>query len=763
MKETKKERSTLGKWSRRGFIGLGGLTGVGLLVGIGGYAYVGKAIKKFSGYGLGDGNSINAWINITPDNIVTLAIARAEMGQGVMTSVAQLIAEELEVDWKDIKVIHPQPESPYANTYLSSLNRANPFKGYGVMDKIMAFLPVVGTGGSTTIIDAWEGMRYAGATAREMLIAAAADQWNVEKSDCYAEKGFVMNKNSKEKLSYGSLSEKAINYKSDQLPKLKDRSDFRIVGQPIKRLDIAGKVNGTAKFGLDIKDQNMIYAAVRHADVTGNKITGFENESEILEMPGVEKVYLTRYGKALVFADNSWRAMNAAKRLKTIEDDSGDKSLSTDKYMKELDRIVDDKPISIRVNKGNAQEALDKRLGEEEKIVEARYQVPYLAHSCMEPINATVLLKDGTVEAWLGHQAASVVHTMLEESTGISKENIKINISYLGGGFGRRGEPDYVRLAGAAAKAMSGRKVQTIFSREEATKNDMYRPAAVCKLRGRINADGQLEAYKVNLAIQSAENNALSRILPAIAPPPSKAQTTAEGFDDQGYDIANHYVGFGDLQVPIQVGFWRSVNHSQNGFFNESFMDECAHAAGKDPIDFRLAMLSKKPRQQAVLKKIKEISNWDEQKDSDVFLGVSLNHSFQSTAAEVAEIKKLDEKTFKIQHYYCVIDCGNIVNPDTIEAQMHSGIIYGLTAAIYGEITWTDGKVDQSNFHDYQMLKLKQTPKMTIHIMDVDALPGGVGEPGTPPAAPALCNAIFQATGERVRELPLSKSGYIFI
>lgn len=763
MNKNKKERSAVSKWTRRGFIGLGGLLGVGLVVGVGGFAYMGRAIKKFSGKGLGTGNSINAWINITPDNKITLAVARAEMGQGVMTSVAQLIAEELEVDWESIKVIHPQPESPYANTYLASMERANPFTGYGVMDKVMAFMPVVGTGGSTTIIDAWEGMRYAGATAREMLVSAAADRWNIDRSQCKAESGFVINLKTKEKLSYGALSEAAIEFKSDKLPKLKDRKDFKIVGKRSKRLDIPEKINGTAKFGLDIKEPGMLYAAARHADVTGNRIVGFENEEEVSKMPGVEKVVLTQYGKALVIANNSWRAMNAAKVLKTKEDDSGDPKLSTEGYMAELNRIATQTPISTRVNTGNVETILSADLEEGEKIIEATYEAPYLAHFCMEPMNATVKIEDGKVEAWVGHQAASVAHTMLAESTGISKENITINITYLGGGFGRRGEPDFVRLAGAAAKAMPGKTIQTIFSREEDTKNDMYRPAAVCRYEAKINADGSLEALKVNLAIQSAEQNALARIMPIMAPAPAKAKSTAEGLDDQGYHIPNHLVGFGDYQAPIQVGFWRSVSHSQNGFFNESFIDELAHAGSKDPLQFRVAMLKDKPRYLAVLKEVAKISNWGQAKDSDVFQGIAINHSFKSIVAEVAEIRKMGEKTFKIENYYCAIDCGNIVNPDTIEAQMEGGIIYGLTAALYGEITWANGSVVQSNFHDYQMLKLKQTPNFHISILDVDELPGGVGEPGTPPAAPALCNAIFKATGERVRQLPLNKQGYEFV
>ncbi|NNE13740.1 MAG: xanthine dehydrogenase family protein molybdopterin-binding subunit [Saprospiraceae bacterium] len=760
--ENNKEKRKLGKWSRRAFIGAGGLVGVGLVVGVGGYVYIGKAIKKYSGRDMGDGHSLNAWIRISPDNKITLAVARAEMGQGVTTSVAQLIAEELEVNWEDITVMHPQPESPYSNTFLSTNRRSNPFVGYDMMDKILAFLPLIATGGSTTIIDAWDSMRYAGATAREMLISAASAQWGIDRSKCKAENGYVINMDTNEKLSYGALSESAAQYKSDKLPKLKSRSEFKVVGKPIRRNDIPAKVNGTAKFGLDIKTKGMLYAAVKHANKTGYAITSINNETKILKMPGVKKVVLTQYGKALVIADNSWRAMNASKALSVTEENDGSDPITSAYLEQELNRIVNEEPIATKLDIGDVGDTISN-LSDEEKLIEATYTAPYLAHACLEPMNATVIIKDGKVESWIGHQASSVAHTILAESTGIDKENITINITFLGGGFGRRSEPDFVRLAGAAAKAMPGVMIQTIFSREEDTRNDMYRPGAVCKLKGIIDKDGNAKSLSANLAIQSVEQNALKRIMPAMAPSPKAAKITLEGIDNQPYSIPNHRASFGDLQVPIQVGFWRSVSHSQNGFFNESFIDEMAHTANKDPLLFRLSMVQGKPRYTNVLNKLAQISNWRTKSDPNVFRGIAMLFSYSSIVAEVAEIRKVGDKEFKIENYYCVIDCGNIVNPDTIKAQMESGIIFGLTAALYGEITWKDGSIVQSNFHDYPMLKLKTTPKIHVEIMDVDELPGGVGEPATPPAAPALTNAIYMATGERIRSLPLSKLGYSFV
>ncbi len=747
------------KWTRRAFIATGGLLGTGLVVGVGGYAYVSRAVKKYTGSGMGDGSSLNAWIRIAPDNTITMAIPRAEMGQGIYTSLPQMIAEELEVEMTKIKVIHPQPEAPYSNTYLMTQESSNAFKGLKLMEKIYSVMPVIATGGSTSVADGWYNMRYAGATAREMLIKAAADQWGVSPSDCYAENGQVINRNNMERLNYGDLAEAASTIRLKDLPELKKRSDFKVIGKSVQRLDIPPKVDGSAEFGLDVRPEGMLYAAVKHPGTIGGKITKVTNEDEVLAVKGVKKVLITEFGAAAVVAENTWAADTGTKYME-VEEDILHGDLSTEGIMAEMRKILDQEPIATPENKGDVDAALAQEGG---TLVEGTYEVPYLAHATMEPMNCTVLVKDGKCEGWVGHQATSITQNLLSEVTGIPKKDTKVNITYLGGGFGRRAEPDFVKIAAAVAREMEGTPVQTVFTREEDMRNDMYRPSAICRFKAKVNPDGDIEAWDNKLVLQSVSNSAMSRIMPAMAVAPAKDQATTEGVIHLPYEMKNMRVAFGDISLPIQTGFWRSVGNSQNTFFSESFMDECAQAAGQDPYLFRKSKMKGFPRYEAVLDKVAEMSGWSTPRPEGKFRGIAIAKSFGSIVAEVAEIAKIGEKEFSIDNYYCAIDCGNYVNPDTVIAQVEGGMIFGLTAALYGEITWKDGAVVQSNFPNYEMVRMAVSPKVEVHIMEVDEAPGGVGEPGTPPAAPAIANALFAATGERVRSLPLTKAGYKFV
>lgn len=746
------------KWTRRAFIATGTILGGGLVAGVGGLMHVNSKIEQYSHIGMGDGNSLNAWIRIAPDNTVTLAIPRAEMGQGVYTSLPMLIAEELEVPMSSINVVHPQPDSPYANTFMLTRKPRDVYGSLTIMEKIYSYLPIIGTGGSTSISDAYDPLRMAGATAREMLIQAAAAKWGVSKSDCYAKDAFVINKSNNEKLSYGELAQAASTITINDLPELKPQKDFKILGKPVQRLDIPEKVTGAAEFGIDVRKEGMLFAVIRHATYHDGQVTAIKNKDEILAMKGVKNVLILPEGYgAVVVADNTYRAKNAALSLKLEE--TGDKTLSTEKINGMLEDVIENGMIATPLEKGD----VDAALASSDNLVEAKYLVPYLAHATMEPMNCTVLVQDDRAEIWVGHQATSVVQTTVNQVTDIPKENIRTNITYLGGGFGRRAEVDNVKMATYVANEMRGTPIQLVYTREEDMRHEMYRPTVASNFKASVSKDGVIEAWENKIALQSVGYSSIMRILPSMADSPANDDSSSEGAANLPYAMENAKVAFGQVELPIQVGNWRSVGSSQNAYFTESFIDELANSISMDPYEFRRKQLSDQPRFRAVLDKVAEMSNWKTPLPEGKFRGIALHKSFGSIVGEVAEISKVGEKDFKIDKYYCVIDCGRIVNPDTVEAQMQSGMIYGLTAALYGEITFKNGEVEQYNFPQYEMVRMNVAPLMEVHIMEVDEYPGGVGEPATPPAAPALTNAIFAATGERIRQLPLSKHGYSFV
>ena len=756
MSENNNKRK-MGKWTRRAFIATGGLVGVGLVVGIGGNIYLSKNAKKFSGKGFGDGHSMNAWIRIAPDNTITLAVPRSEMGQGVYTSIPMLIAEELEVQMSDIRVIQPQPEPAYANTLLLTQKPKDIYSSLSFMEKIAHFLPLIATGGSTTIPDAYDQLRAMGASGREMLIQAAATKWGVAPSQCYAENAHVINKSTQEKITYGAIAEAASKIELTEIPKLKEKKDWKLLGKPVQRLDIPEKVNGQAEFGLDVRPEGMLYGVIRHATYHDGKITGISNLAAVEKMSGVKKIVMLPDGRGVVaVANNTWRAKNAAQNMDLEE--TGNQSLSSEGIDQQAKEVIANKMIATPMDEGDASGILDAA----SNILEAEYDVPYLAHACMEPVNCTVLVNGEEAEIWAGHQGTSIMADGVNQVTGLAYDKIKVNMKYLGGGFGRRAEIDMILNAAHVAKEMEGTPIQLVYTREEDIRHEMYRPAVKSVFRAKLNG-GEIEAWENKMALQSVGYSSIMRIKPAFAEPPEKDPSSAEGAVHLPYKMKNTKVAFGQLDLPVQVGNWRSVGSSQNGFFTESFIDECAHAAGIDPYDYRRKLMQDHPRFMNVLDKAAEISNWKRPLAENRFRGIAINKSFGSIVAEVAEITKLGEKEFSIDNFYCVIDCGRIVNPDTIEAQMQSGIIFGLSAALYGEITFKEGEVEQYNFPQYEMVRMNVAPVVKVHIMDVDEYPGGVGEPATPPAAPALTNAIFAATGDRVRALPLKKHGYRFV
>ena len=708
------------KQSRRDFLKTSSLAGGGLLVGfvMPGAGRFAQAAADFKP---------NAFIRITPDNQVTVICGLSEMGQGVHTAIPMLIAEELEADWSKIKVEQAPADPAFANP----------------------FLGMQATGGSTSVRVTWEPMRKAGAAAREMLIAAAADTWKADKADCHAEKGMVVHKSGK-KLSYGQLAAAAASQPVPANVALKDPTSFKIVGKPAKRLDTARKVNGSAVYGMDVRLPGMLTAVVARAPVAGAKVASF-NPDKAKAMPGVKAVVQIGSGVAVV-ADGYWNAKQGRDALEVKWDDGAGASLSSEGVRKTFGELAEQSG-TVGIKKGDVGAALASGTG---KKVEAVYEVPYLAHACMEPMNCTASVKPDSVEIWGSVQAPGLLQIVLSQVAGVKPEQVKVATTMLGGGFGRRFGFDFAIDAVLASKAV-GAPVHVVYPREDDIQGHFYRPASVAKFQASLDAAGNPAAARIH-AVCSSIADAGHMPYAANGLPPMKGVDgfSVEGLTEWPYATENLQVEWTKNEPPVGVWFWRSVGHSQNIFFVEGFVDELAAAAGKDPYEYRRALLGNSPRYKGVLELAAEKAGWGKALPAGHGRGIAVGLSFGSYVAEVVEASVGADGKLKLHRVVCAVDCGRTVNPAIIKRQMESAIVYGLTAALYGEITFKDGKVQQSNFDNYKMLRINEMPVVEVHIMPSTEAPGGVGEPGLPPAAPALVNAIFAATGKRLRKLPLN-------
>ena len=497
----------------------------------------------------------------------------------------------------------------------------------------------------------------------------------------------------------------------------------------------------------------MKYAVIRHSSFVGGKITAINNLEKIQSMTGVIKVLQIEEG-VVVVANDTWHARIAVDALELTEEPN--KEFGHLDVLPTLKQALSGEPGKVWEDVGNINEILSGA----SKTIDAEYMVPYLAHACMEPLNCTVVVNGDKAEAWTGNQSTTFVINGVADGAGVSKSNIKTNITYLGGGFGRRGETDFVLRAAKVAKEMPGVPVQLVYTREEDMKNDYYRPAVVAQMKAAFD-DKNILGWKKKVATQGALAGLFKRNVPLMSLSQNDDSSATEGMRELPYAMRAAYTDLTTVDLPVNVGTWRSVGHSHNAFFSESFLDECATTLNRDAYELRKELLKDSPRYLAVLNKVAEMSKWNE-KSEGRFKGIAIHESFGSIVGEVAEIS-LSGKNIKVENVYCVIDCGKTVNPRIIESQMQSGIVYGLTAALYGEITVKEGKIIQSNFTNYEMVMMNTMPHIEVNIIDSDEYSGGVGEPGTPPIAPALTNAIFAASGERIRTLPLSKLGYQFV
>jgi isoquinoline 1-oxidoreductase beta subunit len=712
--------------------------------------------------------AFNAWVRIASDSAVTVLVPRQEMGQGITTALPMLVAEELDCGMAQLRFEQAGVDPVYANATL--LADGIPFRpdDHGWLAglarltqyKVAELLGVQATGGSTSVRDGWMVMRQAGATARAQLIAAAAVRWGVAAGECRTSQGKVLHPPSKRTLGYGELAMEAAQLSPPAEVTLRDPREFRLIGKSQPRLDIPQKTDGTAEFAIDVRRPGMLYAAIAHCPVFGGALKHVD-AAKARQMPGVKAVIelertATTAPAVAVVADSWWRAQQALATL-VIAWDAG--------VHAQLDSARQGAAYAALLANGNAREY--ERIGDAQAVLagaartlEASYAAPYLAHATMEPINCTARLKDGLCEVSVGSQAPTLVRWFAAKAANVSSEAVDVHTPFLGGGFGRRAEMDVVVEAVAIAARLPGTRVQLIWSREEDLQHDMYRPMAMAKFRCALDANGAIAAWHNRIVSQSCMQGLTARLLPAAASDLMKDKTMVEGAFDLPYSMPNRRVEHVLASQPVPVGFWRSVGHSTNAFFVESFLDEVAHAAGSDPVKFRLAMLERAPRHRRVLETAARAAGWGtpiaQMPGSRTGRGIALAESFHSIVAQVAEVEVASTAHVRVRRVVCAIDCGRAVNPDTVAAQMESGIVFGLSAALYGEITLKHGRVEQSNFPDYEMLRMADCPAIEVHIVESgwEHL-GGVGETGTPPIAPAVANAVYAATGQRVRRLPI--------
>lgn len=713
----------MGKWTRRAFIGTGTLVGGGFVLGVAGFALAPSRHSIVSDDAAEQGE-LNTWILVTPDNLVTVLVPHCEMGQGSQTALAMMAAEEMEAAWDLVRVKEAPALDAYANAYL-----LRPLTGdsiptplvrgfdYGTY-RLARWFGLQATGGSSAVRGTGlYGMCVAGAAAREMLIAAAAERFGVSPSDCTANSSRITHTASGQSASFGELATAAARRRVPANPILKQPDTYRIRRTARPRFDIPSKIDGSAKYGIDFTVPGMLYAAVDIAPVFGGKLLSVDS-GPAEAMPGVKRVVRLDEAVAVV-ADSYWRASQALAALKPTFDDAGHGGVSSDSIFVAFDRAL-----------GAAPAMPDTAA----HVMTADYRVPFLAHATMEPLACTARVDGDRAELWAGVQDPLNARATAASALDLDVEQVRFTNLPLGGGFGRRlpFNLDYVHLGARVAKAMAPTPVKVVWSRENDIQHDYYRPAGMARFAGALDAKGT---------------------------PLAVASHYAGGGDRESvympYGIADKRAESRDAPHPVRTGPWRSVLNSQHGFFKESFIDEMAHAAGKDPYLFRRDLLSDQPRFRAVLERVAAMADWGGPLPEGEGRGIALVESFGSIVAEVAHVAVSPDGQLRVRNVFAVVDCGDVVNTDTATAQVEGGIIFGLSAAMVGEITIAEGRVVERNFRDYQMIHLADAPRITAEFIRSDAHLGGLGEPCVPPIAPAVTNAIFAATGIRVRALPI--------
>ena len=698
--------------SRRDFIKTSAAAGSSLMLGVFLPGTAGAAQAAATTY------APNAWVRIGDDDSITLLCARSEMGQGVYTSLPMLIAEELHVDLKKVKVEIAPPNAVYVNALLGAQI----------------------TGGSTSVRDAWEKLRIGGAQVRMMLISAAAAKWGVDPGKCVAENGVVTGPGGK-KISYGQLAEAASKLPVPTDVTLKDPKKFTLVGKATKRLDTPVKVNGKAEYGIDVKLPGMVYASLEQCPVIGGTVKSFD-ATRARSMPGVLDVVQISDGVAVV-ADSYWRAKKAREALTVVWDEGSVAMLDNAAMMAGMRNAAQtEKTINIKKT-GDAAAAM----GSAAKALKADYELPLLAHAALEPMNFTADFRDGKCLLIGPTQFQQGAQGVVAAVLGIKPEDITLKTTFLGGGFGRRLELDFISQAAQISKAV-GKPVKLLWTREDDMTHDFYRPMALTRMTGGLESGGKPVALTFQMTSQSVTQRAFGLPKDTLDPFMAEAAVVPYAIPNMTQDMVIHDAG-------LRVGYWRSVSHSLNAFPNECFIDEMALAAGKDPYDFRMSMLDKQPRFINVLKLAAEKAGWGKPVPAGHARGMALMEGYGTYMAQVAEISVKDG-LIKVHRVVVAVDPGQMINPDTVEAQIQSSIVFGLSAALSGDITLVKGRVQQTNFNNYTVLRMHEMPKIDVVLVSSTEKPGGIGEPATALIGPAVANALFAATGKRVRRLPLS-------
>ncbi len=719
---------------RRAFLVAGGILGGGLALG---YFFTPNRLALRAGSSP-EQVWLTSWVGINPDNTITVLVPHAEMGQGILTSLPMMLAEEMEADWSLVDIRQAPAEEIYVTDKVAQGFKMGRTDVPAPLQKLLdfSFYKASGmvnlqlTGGSTSVrFTGQGGMRIAGAAAKEMLLRAAAGRWQVAQSDCRAESSHVYHDAGGLSARFADLAAAAAQFKPPLNPRLKAKQDYVLCGKPVPRVDLADKVTGAPVYAIDLSLDNMKIAAIRHAPVFGGDVVSVDPDP-VKTLPGVEDI-LQIPGAVVVTADNYWRAHKALSGLPVKFGDGGNGEFSSESMCRDFDAALDGGDFVADHQLGDISGAVAASAGP----VRAEYRVPFLSHAAMEPVNCVAWRRDGRLELWAGVQDPLGTRALAAETAAMDMENVVVHPYQMGGSFGRKTAfgGNFIRDAVHTAMRVSY-PVKLVWSREEDIRHDYYRPSEVSRFEAQLDAGGKPLTWLNRYTDIGLNGDGEAALIP--------------------YAIGHQQIGRVACGAPVPLGYWRSVQHSCQGFFTESFMDELAQHAARDPLEYRLALLEKQPRHQAVLRLAAEKIGWGKALPDNSGMGLAVVASFGSIVAQAVQVALAGDR-LRVEKVVAAVDPGEVINPAIARDQVESGIIYGLTAALFGDIAIDGGRVRQSNFTDYRMVRMDRAPSMEVYFIESGAAPGGMGEVGTPPLAPALCNAVFAASGQRVRRLPL--------